>query len=158
MNKDRLLKLADLLDADAENAKGVSFNLSSWAQKKNERGRFDSYTFQPGEVVSVNCDTAACAWGLAAISGSFKDDGVDYKIDSINRLIPTFEGHTEFEAAEAFFDVGRLEASFLFDPDYYPPAKLRGAVGERFVAERIRSLVDGRFSRQDMIDAEGQLE
>lgn len=161
MNKERLLKLADLLEADADNTKGVSFDLCAWAQKKNEKGMFVTYGFQPGEIVAVNCDTAACAWGLAAISGAFKDEGVDYKIGcetGFNRLIPTFEGQIEFRAAESFFDIGMTEVSFLFDPDYYPSSKLRGAKGERFVAQRIRDLVDGKFSYREMRNAGDEIE
>jgi hypothetical protein len=122
MNKKRLLKLADLLEADAKNKKGVRFDLTAWAQKQDadEPTYFNAYAFSPGEKISVNCGTAACAWGLAAISGVFKRQGVEYKIYNSGFLVPTFDGKDEIDAATAFFDINTDQAWFLFDPGEYP--------------------------------------
>ncbi len=151
MNKRRLLKLADLLEADAKNKKGVSFDLAAWAKKKVDRDHpyFSVYGFVPREVVEVSCNTAACAWGLAAISGEFKRQGVGYRITHEGNLIPTFERKTEIRAATAFFGISEDEAWFLFDPHKYPDSKRRGAVGERYVAKRIRDFVAGKASPVD---------
>jgi hypothetical protein len=145
MNKRRLLKLADLLEADAENEKGVRFDLSAWARKDDGEGYFSMYGFSAKEVVPVNCNTAACAWGLAAISGAFKRQGVGYHIyPSSGVLVPTYKDKTEIHAAEDFFKISEEEAWFLFDPDEYPERKRTGAAGERFVAKRIRDFVAGK--------------
>lgn len=144
MNKRRLLKLADLLEADAANKEGVKFDLTAWAKKTDAEGNSRIYDFEQGEVVPVNCSTAACAWGLAAISGAFKRQGVSYQIWEDGRLVPTFDGKKEFHAAEAFFGIDIEGAGFLFDPDEYPTSKTKGASGERYVAQRIRNFVAGK--------------
>lgn len=153
MNTERLLKLADLLEADANNEKGVSFDLGAWIQKRNPSGEFTTSGFVYGEVVPVNCNTAACAWGLAAISGAFADDGVSYTIDGYDRLIPTFLDKRYFVAAAYFFEISESESGFLFDPDFYPESKLRGRDGELFVAARIRELAAGKVTEDDIEDA-----
>src|SRR5882762_321649 len=153
MNKERLLKLADLLESDAKNKKGVSFDLTAWAQKKVE-DKFSFCGFEEGEIIPVSCDTAACAWGLGAISGAFAKEGVGYKIKSDGRLIPFFGDLEEFDAAASFFDIDDgLSVYFLFDPEYYPDKKLKGSIGERFVAKRIRDLVNGKVTTDEMRDA-----
>lgn len=146
MNKKRLLKLADLLDADAKNKKGAAFDLNAWAMKKDDDGVFSRWLFQPGESVEVNCNTAACAWGLAAISGAFKREGVGYKVACCGVLSPTFKGKEDFDAAVKFFAISVSAAGFLFEPDQYPRAKRRGAIAERYVAKRIRDFVAGKVS------------
>jgi len=70
MNKRRLLKLADLLEADAKNKKGVKFDLGTW-------GNLNEGT--PEEEV-ISCGTTACAAGLAAMSGAFKKEGLGYRL------------------------------------------------------------------------------
>lgn len=146
MNKRRLLKLADLLEADAANKKGAAFDLGTWAKKKDEDGYYDAYAFTPGETVPVSCNTAACAWGLAAISGAFKRSGVGYKIEDNGYLVPTYDDLEDFDAAEAFFDINETQADFLFEGIHYPDNKTKGAAGERYVAKRIRDFVAGKVA------------
>lgn len=148
MNKRRLLKLADLLEADAKNKKGVSFDLTAWAKKRDAEvpDWFSTHNFTRGEIVPVSCNTAACAWGLAAISGAFKKQGVGYMIAGSGMLLPTFEGRREIRAAIRFFDINKDQAWFLFDPEKYPAAFRKGAKGERYVAKRIRDFVAGKVS------------
>jgi hypothetical protein len=141
MNKRRLLKLADLLEADAANKKGVKFDLNDWAKPADGR-RF----FEGDERVPVSCNTSACAMGLAAISGAFKRSGLKYELQENVwtggfSLVPTFNGKSGFDAAEALFEISSLTAEYLFDSDYY--AKSRGAHAELAVAARIRKLVAG---------------
>jgi hypothetical protein len=100
VNKKRLLKLADLLEADAKNKKGVAFDLTAWAKKKCDGDDYYSpYSFQREEKVEVSCNTAACAWGLGAISGVFKKQGVAYEITEAGMLIPTYAGSHDIHAA-----------------------------------------------------------
>lgn len=150
MNKRRLLKLADLLEADAANKKGVKFDLGEWATKAGGRG-FDS----KDEPVPVSCHTSACAMGLAAISGAFKRAGLSYEFTysswhSSYVLVPTFDGEGGFDAASKLFDIDWNTARHLFDPQYY--RKTKGAVAERAVARRIRKLVAGGDVHKDAVD------
>jgi hypothetical protein len=62
VNKKRLLKLADLLEADAKNRKGIKFDLGTVAMSSAEDGNFIKGELEP----SVSCNTVACAMGLAA--------------------------------------------------------------------------------------------
>lgn len=87
MNKRRLLKLADLLEEDAANAKGVKFDLRVVAchAKKHKEAPTSPYDdgryFRPGERPTLDCGTAAGAVGLAVLSGAFKRQGFTYQID-----------------------------------------------------------------------------
>jgi hypothetical protein len=147
MNKRRLLKLADMLEADAKNATGIKFNLNT-VVTPNKTLPKDSKT------VPVSCGTQACAMGLAAISGEFKrsgglsyqvqydeDDGVF--IETTMRGVPT----SYDDAAMELFDISWEEANFLFTPSDYPTrAPKRGANGELYVAKRIRDFVAGKVA------------
>ncbi len=141
MNKKRLLKLADLLDADAKNKKGIKFDLAHWA-----RPAVAGVRFTEEEGVPVDCGTAACAVGLACISGAFKRSGFSYRLcdcEGSHRLhvIPTFNGEEDMNAVEQFFAISDVEADNLFQAHSYPEKKRKGAIGERAVAKRIRDLV-----------------
>lgn len=143
MNKRRLLKLADLLEEDAANKKGVKFDLGSWATPS------EGMTFANTKEVPVDCNTSACAMGLACISGAFKREGLTYEFDYSHIygghiLEPNHEGNIGFAAARSLFDINDADSYFLFDPDEYPTSKTKGAAGERFVARRIRDFVAGK--------------
>jgi hypothetical protein len=72
MNKRRLLKLADLLVANAHNSKGMRFDLDHWGVFRGHK--------RPRKL---DCQTTGCALGLAAMSGAFKGN---YILDSISDL------------------------------------------------------------------------
>jgi hypothetical protein len=148
MNKRRLLKLADLLEADAKNKKGVRFDLGTWGQTEKLK-----------QFVQPDCGTVACAVGLACVSGAFKRSGLDFRIDEdTGDIIPTLavrdgvelyswddtlEG---YDAGELFFDLEEEEFAFLFNAQSYPKKLSKGADGERYVAKRIRDFVAGKVS------------
>jgi len=151
VNKRRLLKLADVLDADAKNKKGIKFNLFLWGRVTDE-----------SDVVS--CGTTACAAGLAAISGVFAKQGLSYRVrkdqmsDQFDLRItlngrcrngPTYDG--SFLNIKRFFGLSVTEAEFIFTPRPYNEAGLptEGAKGERAVAKRIRKFVVGEVRPQD---------
>ncbi len=148
MKKQRLLKLADLLEEDARKRTGVKFNMSTVINtKKAEDG-----------MVKLDCGTQACAMGLAALSGAFKRAGLGYEIggttlkdDGSLDIFTTMEGeYCEYDkAASELFEITPAQADFLFHPGYYPNEKLRGAVSERFVARRIRDFVAGKVGPGD---------
>lgn len=142
MNIERMNKLADLLEADAANPEGVRFDLGTWGRDVNYLDEYKS-GFVEGQVIPINCNTAACAFGLAAISGAFKDDGLTYQIDD-DYLIPEFEGKIGIFAATKFFDLRFTAASYLFDTSSYNT--IRGAPAELEVVRRIRSMVGGTSS------------
>ena len=67
MKKQRLLKLAALLEEDAGNPKGMKFDLGYWAAPAN-LGDSDLSK----KDFSVDCGTVGCAVGLACLSGAFR--------------------------------------------------------------------------------------
>lgn len=138
MNKRRLLKLADLLEADAKRKRGVQFDLGTW-------GEFDS-----GEP-AVSCNTTACAMGLAALSGAFARQGLGYRTrkpygpdEEGGSIDITFKGAgDDMKATVALFGIHYAEAAWLFTPDAYDD-ETTGAKAERMVAKRIRDFVNGK--------------
>lgn len=140
MNKKRLLKLADLLEADAENPTGIKFDLDSWGGLEGiPRNRTP-------KVIPVDCGTTACAVGLACISGAFKKEGLSYKLTSFNNgggnnISPRFKRSKEMEAVRNFFEIDSDQSYHLFVHWHYPKGLTTGAAGEREVAKRIREMV-----------------
>ena len=147
----RLLKLAGLLEADAKNKKGIKFDLEHVAvlAEPKDDGIYRGWTgreFLPDDVVNVDCGTAACAVGLAAISGAFKREGLGYEVIRSCGLFPTFRGVRGFGSVETkFFKITRDESEFLFIAGSYS-GPTTGAAGERAVAKRIRAFVAGKNS------------
>lgn len=127
MNKRRLLKLAELLDADAKNRKGIKFDMSNWGKIGD-----------PAKPIS--CGTQACAMGLAALSGAFKRAGLSYYIEDnflhfkMNGVL--CDGYT---AAAELFDINPWQADDLFSPSLGKNDE--GAAGERAKAKEIRQFV-----------------
>ena len=123
MNKRRLLKLADLLEADAKNDKGVKFDLGAWAEL-------------PAGEVTLDCQTTACAIGLACISSEFEE--LTYRRSGWQRngLVPLFKDFRGWDAVQRFFGLTEGQAYRLFNDSSYPEDK-----GERAVAYRIRRMV-----------------
>lgn len=137
---ERLLKLADLLEADAANPKGVKFDLQSWAERPNAQ-RF------PRQIKRLDCNTQACAVGLACLSGVFAEEGLHWKpMCGDNNINPMFEDRDGYSAVVAFFALTPDEAMDLFDAHKYRNSGLPsiGAAAERLVATRIRELVAER--------------
>lgn len=143
----RLLKLADLLTADAKRKNGVKFNLSSWGDVSDPEN-------------AMSCGTQACAFGLAALSGAFKRAGLDYELGDVKRNygVPDGNGNpTEFQEIEfrwkghtkgmnyiagQLFGLTENEADELFGGTPGPHCQTtRGAEAERAVAKRIKALV-----------------
>jgi hypothetical protein len=147
MNKRRLLKLADLLEADAKNKKGVCFDLNVVAAKIVSKGEYRNHAVK--DVPTVDCRTAACAVGLACISGAFKRQGLTYRINRDWGLDPKFGRRVGFDKVPtAFFEITEDQSDFLFMPESYEGATT-GATGERKVATRIRDFVAGRATVKD---------
>jgi hypothetical protein len=150
MNIDRMTRLGNLLERDAVNPKGVSFNLRSWASNPKKPVR-QAFPLTGKPEIKVDCGTQACAFGLAAISGEFAADGLGYRIvpgdawliNEYGMLQPTYEDLVEYDAAKAFFGLTSNEAMFLFDPWEYPAGLKTGALAELEVVKRINYLIGG---------------
>ena len=139
MNKRRLLKLADLLEADAANPKGMKFDLGQGAAPVNKKSK----------MPALDCGTTGCAMGLAAVSRAFKRAGLDFELyeDKIDadtaweiKLVMHGASADYDDAAVELFNLSYREASYLFNPYSYAGDQ-KGAKGERAVAKRIRDFV-----------------
>jgi len=149
MRTDLMLRGAALLEADAANPNGVKFNLATWAADSRvdfEIIFFDGereYKFPENEPVAVNCGTQACAFGLFAISGAFKKEGLDYVLlDGLVTPKLTLAAGTIFlgwEAVYQLFDITEQESMHLFSSVAYN--KQKGATAELEVAKRMREMV-----------------
>jgi len=153
VQKRRLLKLADMLEQDAKNKKGITFRLNVVI---SETGH-DSFSVDSSFKPAMSCGTSACAMGLAAVSGKFKKAGLSYTYDKSEGIInTTWNGRiTEYDkAAMKLFGLTNLQANYLFTPYYYKRkhkdgfvtySLIEGARGERRVARRIRKLVASKL-------------
>lgn len=130
MDKRRLLKLADLLESDADNPSGVRFDLETWASTE-------------GPVPTINCGTQACAIGLAMLSPEFNLEGLHFGDGYLTQFSPHFEGERGFDAVETFFGLSDKEANFLFVYAHYDKNLRAGRDSELAVAKRIRDFVAG---------------
>jgi len=159
VGRKRLLKLADLLEKNAANKKGAKFAMEIWGRTDQEYATVEEMP----KRIEINCHTTACAMGLAALSGVFKKQGLDYKLkaepysywnedaaDYATYYKHDFEftlggkpmdGH---KAAVRFFQITHDEAHELFVPFHSAYAHASGASGERKVAKRIRDFVAGK--------------
>lgn len=156
MNKARLMRLVKLLRKDAANKKGIKFNLTFWAgpstpdPSPNKAIGDHRWAKAPVDPVPLNCNTSACAMGLAVLSGEFKKEGLYATYaDTWNGTVmdPAFKPrgatmtYTGFTAAEELFGLNDDQAQYLFSPVLYRKKFLRGAKGERYVANRIAKFV-----------------
>lgn len=121
MNKERLLKLAEVLETES---RGRVLTVPG-------SGKVE---FDMGLVISKNgCGTAACAMGYAGLHPWFNRRGLVY--DGFNgikyRGVP---GTSSFRAAAAFFEISRYDADELFTSSY-------AAETPKQVAKRIREFV-----------------
>lgn len=161
---DRLVRLAALLERDADNETGVKFDLSTWGAPSDDGQQL--YRDGKPKEVKVDCGTTACAFGLAAISGEFKAEGLTYEFVPVTSvggyaLVPTImdggRPRSGFSAAQALFGIEYAAAEYLFDTVAYDEVP-QGAEGERLVASRIRDFVatseydDGNESDDDLPD------
>ena len=136
MHKDRLVRLANLLRRDAANPNGAKFDLGTWGESLDAEPR-------------LSCGTTACAMGLAAISGIFKDEGltfwvhpeVDVNGEDINEIKIGYDGCYGYRAAAEFFGISGADARYLFAPDSYRGAIPVGKEGEERVAARIEVFI-----------------
>jgi hypothetical protein len=146
VGKDRLTRLVKLLRANADNTDGVKFDLTKWG--------YSPEGYQTG-IAPLNCGTKACAFALAAISGEFCADGLEYKMRGSYIEVtysPFGEQLEDDKAAAEFFNISPDAAWYLFIPSNYPDRDWQGATAERKVADRIE-----QFVQADGVIPEGAL-
>ena len=129
MNKKRLLKLADLLEADAENKKGLQFDYFTWG-------------WVTDETKPMSCGTSACALGLAALSGAFKRAGLGWRQPKGDTIKFLWNGRRvrASRAAMKTFGLSEKDSDYLFINAAGLPCT-NGAKAELAVAKRIRDFV-----------------
>lgn len=133
MHSDRLLLLAELLEADAVKADGIKFDIGIWGSAEGQ--------------VSQSCGTTACAMGLAVLSGKFEQYGLYNSAVLSSQILPAMK-HSEYDISTTGFDAGAElfgitfpESTYLFYDGTYPEDSRIGAKGELAVATRIREFV-----------------
>ena len=145
MNKERLLKLANLLEQDAKNPNGIKFDLNWWARPSIDSASQIPYWHDVKREPAPSCDTTGCAMGLAAVSGIFKDEGLSYRISGRNIEVEYRDArgfqYSGFEAAQVFFDINHYQSYQLFNPDHYS-SNTKGTEAELEVVRRINQLVE----------------
>jgi len=183
MYEERLRRMSKLLRDDAANPTGVKFDLGTWSEPDaqdpapgfeqliagcgnwalpegvfgNDTARDDRYSDPEVIKVPVSCGTKACAFGLAAISGVFKDDGLTYRFlrngahAYSGMLLPAIKDDSGrwvegFNAAAVLFDITDDDAQYFFDPSSYPNTP-REAEGEIEVADRIDAFLAGEIDQ-----------
>ena len=131
----RLYELADLLERDAKNKKGVSFDMNHWG-----------YTENPDNPIS--CGTSACAMGLAALSGEFKKAGLTYEFSELGELDFRFKGRftNGVSAARRLFKIPLQDAYCLFTGGV---SYGTGAKAERHMARALRAYADGKTVKNE---------
>lgn len=145
MNKRRLLKLADELDALAKSRRKSlpKFSLVQWGwQRKERQGRIPT---------ELSCARAACAVGTAMLMPSFQRQGLKCRVEGNRMMVPLFRGHQNWQAVDAFFfniaEPSRWassdEATWLFQSNSYPKGQRTGKTAMLAVAKRIRNFVAG---------------
>lgn len=125
-HKNRLLKLADLLD----NIPKKKFNLREWATVIGSEIHADTSQIK-------ECGFAGCAVGWATTIPSFNRAGLR-PIRNAARYVVKGRGYYGWEAPMMFFGVDGDDANYLFSMDYYD----RGSkTTPKTVARRIRHYV-----------------
>jgi hypothetical protein len=112
---DRLERMVALLDRHIAEPK-INFNLASWVTSVSKRGGITNL------FRKVECHTAACAVGLALVSGEFKEEGLKMgyeTIDGTSGISPLYEGETSYTAVAKLFGISRDQAIQFFSPNSY---------------------------------------
>lgn len=140
--KKRLLKLANMLLADAKNKKGIKFDLAVVATA--------NYGERKPDKIEVSCGTTACAMGLAAISNEFSKNGVGWKQQHTDiKMWIKVKNRRKYgysRVAQHLFGIHEYEADWLFTADSYEEDGLptMEAEGEIAVANRLIDFANGK--------------
>lgn len=131
----RLAFLADKLDENANNPKGMRFDLEAWLADD------EGIPHRTGGKPAIDCGTTGCAVGLAMLLPEFQAEGFHW--NPAYFIGPEFERHSSWSAVNAFFGLNEFQSGWLFTQDAYNTFELptKAAEGERAVAARIRDFI-----------------
>ena len=105
MNKERLLKLADFVEA---NAVDNNFNMTTY---------FSRNVRKP-EDLQHNCGSTACLAGWGCLVPEFKQAGYHAELYDSTRpnlgIVPVYGDHKMFDALMRFFDLKYSQSLYLF--------------------------------------------
>lgn len=105
MNKERLTKLADFVEA---NAVDNTFNMTTF---------FSKNTSKP-EDLRNKCGTTACLAGWGCLVPEFNKEGYKAKLYDVTRpelgIVPVYNDKIMFDALKDFFDLTPEQAHYLF--------------------------------------------
>ncbi len=147
MHIKRLRRLEALLRKDAKRKRGITFDMGVWGEvnlpekvvdRMEESGRMLSGA-QAKKYITMNCNTRACALGLAAISGEFPS--LTIKVDIAGDVVPYYRGQNGLHAGIEAFELTDRQACWLFMPSSYGDSSLTGAEMELQVADRIHDMI-----------------
>lgn len=130
--------------ADAKKSDGIRFDLGTVGRPS------EAPAFKSKDDVKLACGTTACAMGLAAISGEFKNLSFEISNQFFVNITVRDEVVDYDIAATKIFGIGKRAANYLFTPANYPDDIRAGAYAERFVANRIRRFVAGKVSKKTL--------
>lgn len=145
MNLDRLERLAVMLDEYRDDGALPAFDLAQWGTYVNERSGFLWLLKHP-------CDTAACAVGLACVSGAFAGEGLRFIRRRDGEITPLYGRQENWDAVQAFFDLTPRQAERLFLEDEYG-GPVVGEAGAKRVARRIRGMIKPRVRTKKKLPA-----
>lgn len=134
--KERLAFLADKLEENANNPKGMKFDLSLWSHTERAVPK------------AIDCRTTGCAVGLAGLLPEFVAEGFSITGNIFSTTTPRYVTDREnvegWRAVETFFDLSPEKAGWLFTEHRYQWDDLptKGAAGELAVANRIREYLE----------------
>lgn len=157
-NEGRLEKLAKLLETNADNSTGLCFNMHTWGAssvwlEKIQNGEPKKADLKTSEIQAwkpeLSCGTTACAWGLAAVSGIFYEEGVFCRVSGACMEIQ-WGSFQDFKAAQEFFGLELEEAAYLFLPSSYLTHHQKGAEAEKYVAVRIREVIEHKKAHHNL--------
>jgi hypothetical protein len=129
---ERLSRLATLLENGTAESMGLKFNLYNWSETGEKRGGFLW-------LKKTRCHTAACAIGMACLSGEFDADNLEFELWG-DTFIPLYAGNRGWSAVMEFFGLTDKQSFHLFSQKRYD-GPTAGPQAEKNVAKRIRAFI-----------------
>lgn len=117
--------LAEELEKNAANPRGMKFDLSTWFGDKENMS------------MAPDCGTVGCAVGLACLMPEFKKEGLTVEFGTF-AMCPRYRKQSGWDAVEAFFGLNYDDSEHLFSVDAYEDGPTTGAEAELRVAKRLR--------------------
>ena len=139
INTDRLRELEQLL----RKVKPKQFNMCRWGHSLS-----DNDVLGEEDYKNPKCHTSGCAFGTAAVHKPFVEQGLSLVRDGgagsecTSYHVEYKNERESFGAAMKFFGLTRVEAHYLFDPNYYSSVGGQYGIKPKQVADRIEWMLD----------------